>query len=291
MATTAAIVSTPSIPPSTTFLQRCQQELDPSLLRSAQCKEILWKTAALVTVVAFSVLVVGTFAIALQVGTPALIPIGGVVCLLLVDVVQAIHKLFSTWAANATERVKQLKGINGHYQQLSASNPTQIQHLLQHKGIYHVTGMQQNDPNLNALKVLIAHHLFWDDYNREWTTKKQEKLDLAAKLHQESYVDNCDEIYELRSEALDFEQQALEAKVKAAFVNAVIRHPQFTRELNDVGTFSPQTGQERAIGMLSGVQSACHFFTFKSNLSPLTYDQVKELSIADLALRISFGMN
>ncbi len=282
-------LSTTTIPKS--YLQFCEEELNPDLHASYSRKSTLWKVAAVATLVAFTALMVGVL-VASALYAPVFFPMIGVCCILPLGQVQKVYRLFEKWSDEASERAVQLGAINKHYQELSGSTPSQLQQLLQQKGINHVTGMQHNDPNLTSLKPLIARHLFWEGHVEELNKKMQEKLELASKLYNKDYTENKDEIYELRSEALEIEKQVLESKAKNAFINAVIRRPHYTGNLEDLGTFSPLSGQERAIGMQAGAAGSNEFFSFKARSMPaIFYDEAKRLAVPDLAMRMVIAMS
>ncbi len=282
-------ISTPSVPKS--YLQFCEEELNPDLLSSCSRKSTLWKVAAVTTLVAFTALMVGAL-VASALYAPIFFPMVGVCCILPLGQVQKVYRLFVKWSDEASERAVQLGAINGHYQELSGSTPSQLQQLVGQKGINNITGMQHNDPNLTTLKPLIARHLFWEGHVEELTKKMQEKLDEASKLSSEGYTENKDEIYELRSEALEIEKQVLESKAKNAFINAVIRRPHYMGNLEDLGTFSPLSGQERAIGSQAGAAGTNEFFSFKARSMPgIFYNEAKQLSVPDLAMRMVIAMS
>lgn len=290
MAITMPLSSVSSSLAQKTVLQQCQEELNPELLASYDQKSTLWKVAAIATLVAFTALMIGGF-IATALYAPVFIPIIGITSLILLSQINRVYRTFDNWSTQSHERADQLREINRHYHELSGSTPAQIQQILRQKGIHNVTGMQYNDPNLTTLKPLIARHLFWEGHVEKLQKLKQEKLDEAAKLTSESFTDHREEIYDLRSEALELEKQALESKVKNSFINAALRRPHFAGTLADVGTFSALSGQERAAGIPMNVAGAGEFFTFKArNVAPIQYNEVKQIGVADLAMRMLAAM-
>lgn len=277
---------------SKTYLQQCVDDLDSSHISFWQCKSTRWRVAAVATYVAFTVLAVGSLA-ASAVFAPIYIPIIAVSSFFFLKVVNRGHDLFEKWSDQAYARIEQLKAISRHHQELTSATPEQIQHTLFQKGVqwFMIPGMMQSPANLARLKPLIARHNFWEGYVRKLEEKKQAKLIEAAKLSTENYEENKNEIYDLRSEALEIEKRALEGKLKNAFVNAVIRQPTYVGTMDGLGCFSIVSGQERAIGNAASAASVNEFFTFKNGRTPaITVGEVKSMAISDLALRISATM-
>jgi len=289
----ATVLSHGRVPAATpkSYLQFCREELNPNLIASYSRNSTLWKVAAIATLVAFTVLLIGAF-IATVLYSPVFIPIVGLSCLILIGQIKKIYSLFDQWSYEASERANQLSAIKGHYQSLNASTPAHIQQILRQKGINSVSGMQVNDPNLMTLKPLIARHLFWEGRVTQLTQQKQEKIGLAIKLSNENFLENRDEIYELQSEALELERQALESRAKHVFINAVIRRPHFIGTSEDLVTLSSLSGQERAIAMRTGAPNAYEFLSFKTPraVTTIRYDEMQQHAAADLAMRMVTAM-
>lgn len=285
--TTSPLLSTTPIPtPSKSYLELCQDELDPKVQASYHRDSTLNRVAATATIVAFTALMIGGF-IAIIVHAPVFVPLAGICSLLLLGLIKKVYSMFNQKADIASKRAEQLGIINKHYQELTNFTPQQIQQFLHDKAIYNVTGMQFNDPQLTTLKPLMARHLFWEGQAQEWSKKQAKQIEKADKLSNEDLIENRDEIYELRSDALQIEQIALESKIKNAFINAVMRRPQFAQKLEDLGTFSPLTGQERAIAIQLGSNNSDAFFSFKNTSMPaIRYHEAKQLSVSELAMRL-----
>lgn len=277
--------NSPALPKS--YLQFAEEELSPDLLASYNQKATLWKVAAVASVVLFTVIAVGGFAASAYL-LPVTIPLVGLCAYVMMAQAMKVYSMFEKWSDTATERATQLSAINKHYEDMSSSTPQALQEILRSKGIHNVVGMQQNDPNLTTLNPLIARHLFWEQHTADQLKIKEDKIEEARKLSEKDFVENRDTIYELNSEALEFEMQALESKVKNAFINAVLRRPHYAGTLEDLGTFSQLTGQERAMAMQAKAPHANEFFTFKNKAMPLiTYNDVKRESVAELAIRMA----
>lgn len=293
MATTVLTGHSAATAPSQTYLQRCIEELEPGNLSSWKWKSTLWQVAAVATYVAFTVLAIAGLAAA-AVFAPVYIPIVALSSIFLLKIVQKGHDLLEQWSDQASARAEQLKEISRHFEVLSSATPEQLQQVLQQKGIQWSTipGMMQDPTHLAQLKPLIARHNFWEGYVQKLEEKKQIKLEEAAKLSQESYADNKNEIYDLRCEALEVEKRAWEGKIKNAFVNAVIRQPAYVGTLEDFGNFTVISGQERAIGNAASAASVNDLFTFKNSLIPtISVDEVKRMTASDLAMRLIPAMN
>ena len=204
--------------------------------------------------------------------------------------VQKTHDQFEQFSKYAQERSEQLKEISRQYQALSNTTLLQLQNILQQRGIFWfmIPGMLQNPGNLTSLIPLIARHNFWEEHLQNIEMKKQDVLVEAGKMDNEG--NHQEEVHDLRCEALEIEKMALEAKIKNSFINAVIRRPNYVGTLDDLGTFSILSGQERAIGNAVAAPCINHFFSFKSNEAPITVDEVKKMKISDLAMRMLKAM-
>jgi len=285
MATSA--LTNHSVATSKTYLQQCVDDLDANN-SSWQWKSRQWQIAAVATYVAFTVLTVGSIA-ATAVFFPIYIPIIAVSSIFLLKFVTKGHDLFEQWSDQAHARVEQLKEISRHQQELASATPQQIQETLSQKGIqwWMIPGMMQSPADLATLKPLIARRTFWEGHVQKLEEKKRAKLAEAEKLSTESYDENQNEIYDLRCEALEIERRSLEGRLKNAFINAVILRPSHVGAMEDLGSFSQVSGQERAIGNAASAASVNDFFTFKNGQTPtITVDEVKRMAISDLAMRM-----
>jgi hypothetical protein len=286
--TTSTLTNNSTTSASTqTYLQKCIEDLEPSNISSWNRKSTQWQVAAIATYVAFTVLTIGGLAAATAFA-PVYIPIVAVSSFFLLKSVKVGHDLLESWSVQASARAQQLKEISKHLQELSSATPQQLQQILQQKGIqwFMIPGMQ-NPNNLTQLNPLIARHNFWERYVQNLEEKKREKLDEATRLSSESYADNKNEIYDLRCEALEIEKRALEGKLKNAFIHAIIRRPAYTGTLEDLGTITLISGQERGIGNAASAASINDFFTFKNGRTPtISVDEIKRMTISDLAMRL-----
>lgn len=289
---TTSALTHPQAATSKSYLQLCVDDLDPHLASSWQWKSTLWQTAAVATHVAFTVLSIGSICAA-AVYAPIALPILAVSSFLLLKLVNKAHDLLERWSKQASARAYQLKEISRHHQELASVTPEQMQQILLQKGIpwMMIPGMLQNPAHLTTLKPLLAREAFWEGYVQKQVRKKLLKLAKAEGLSLESYDKNKKEIYNLRCEALEIEKRALEGRLKRAFIHAVIHRPTYVGMLNDLGSFSEVSGQERAVGTAASAPSINQLFTFKNGLAPtITVDEVKQATISDLAMRILSAM-
>lgn len=288
----AASIADPSSSLNKTYLQQCIEDLSPSNLSSLEWNSTLYRVASSATYVAFTVLAVGGIAAAAAFA-PIYIPMIAISSILLLKFVQKGHDLLDEKADQARARAAQLKEIIRLHQQMSNMTLQQIQEALQQKGVqwFMIPGMMFNPTNLETLKPLIARHSFWEGYIQKLEEKKQNKIDEAAKAIAKNYADNKDTIYDLHCETLEIEKNILEAKVKNAFINAVLRRPDHIGTLDDLGSFSEVSGQERAMADAVSSTSLNDFFKFKKSAIPtIKVDEVRRMTISDLAMRLIAAM-
>lgn len=290
MATSVSVGT--STPPTKTYLQQSLEDLEPGNLSSLQQKSTLWQVASVATLVAYTALAVTGLGLAAMYA-PIYIPVLAVASLFLLGPTQKGANVFEEWADQTKARAEQIKEISQNFQAMSSATTRDLQQTLQQKGIHWfiVPGMVLNPANIDTLKPLIARHAFWEKRIEKIETNKTSKLTEATKLATENYEKNKEEISRLRVDALNLGKNALESKIKNAFINAVIRRPDFKGALENVGTFSPMTGPEQAIGTAVGATSAAELFTFKKGgVAALTIDEVKRSRVPDLAMRLLAGM-
>lgn len=267
------------------FLDLCIEQLDPSVANALESNSY-WKDiagkAAVIGLVALSSLYVSGLVAAGIFYAPVYIAISGclaiahlgVVVLAVLVAEYAEEKLTQPSQADAA-RANDLKETNRYYQVLTGFSLEALQTILSRDGIdwKSIPGMSESPENLNTLKPLIAHHLFWETRIQSLMEEKQNTLQKAQNLTTANYDDNREEIYTLRSQALELEKSVLEAKVKDAFILAAIRQPTMTKTLDDIGYFSKFTQRERAIGNALSDARVNHFFIFNAALAPLTIDE------------------
>lgn len=284
MSSSVSLGTQPSPSLANTYLQFCQNELDPALITAFTKESNDFANAALVRAVAFPIIVGSTLLTAAVIAPIFTIVIGFSSVLLLLQV----KKVYSTLILKselAQERVNQLSCLHKHYESLANSTPAEIQQMLKEKGHSFIIGIGQNDAQLSTLKPILARHLFWEEHIAVYQKYQNGKLKLADFLTKENFKLNRKEIYDLQSEALEFKKQMLVAKVKCAFVSAALFNPKAKGNLEDLGTFSVLSGQEMAIATASTVSKSNDLFQFNlPNAPAVTYDQAMQYTIPQLAM-------
>lgn len=274
------------------YLDRCIEEFNPSNAEDAASKILwedrkstLWKVAAYASLVVFAILAVGAF-ITTGILFPVYIPIAGICTLLLLNPVHQFYKRFQSYADQSQGRADQFRSIENHFKDLTGKTSAELAQIVFQKGI-----VLNDAATLEQVKPLIARHLFWEDHTKKIDAQKQAELDKAQKLSNDNSIEHRQEIYDIRTIALELENRALECKVKNAFINAIIRRPDFAGTLTDVGEISPLLSQERILGQAAGDTSVDQFFTFANKtIAPLSLNDVKRLSVAELGQRLFAAM-
>lgn len=278
----------PVIPQQTskTYLQFCEEELSPGKIDAFGIASQCWKATAIIAATMLSILVASAFVLVILFA-PLVFPISvaGVCALFLLWGVKEVYSYCDMKSQLNSDRAQQLRAIEKHHQTLSNATPERIQSVLSQKGISYVTGMGANSPRLITLKPLIARHLFWEDRMKELEKKQNEKAAAAAKLSKANSVANRDHIYALQSEAVGLEAETLKAKVKCAFVHAVLRKPEFKGSFEKLGKFSHLSGQERTMALAAKTPGADDFFIFNGpNAKKITLSEAKTFTISQLAI-------
>ena len=277
--------------PTNTYLELCEKELDPALIDRYTKESNSFANSALVRAVAYPLFVIASLATAAIIAPIFTIVIGFSSVMLLFHVKKAYSSLILK-SELAHERANQLNAIQAHHLTLANSTPAQIQQMLKDKGLSFIIGMIPNDPKLISLKPALARHLYWEDRIAELKSLQDEKLVRAGSLTKQNFELNRNEIFAAQSQALEFEKQALNAKVKCAFVNAVLFNPTYKGNLENLGRFSILSGEERAIAVPSGVAKANDFFQFnRPNAPAITYDEAKCNTIPQLAMHLYRNMH
>ncbi|GEM_PF-5330356 len=268
------------------YLDLCKSELDPSLAMIYSKESELEANLALVYCVAFPIIIATSLAITATFA-PVFLIVTGFTALLLI---YPLKEIYSNTAINAElkeARFRQLKSLQKHYESLAQATPAQIQQMLKEKGIDFVIGMGQNDPQLTTLKPMLARYLFWEERITELKKSQEKKLRRAETLTTENAEQNKIAISNLQRDALNIESQLVTAKVKCAFVNAALFHPTCKGCLENIGTFSTLSGEERAIALGAKASKANDFFLFNQpHLSAITFEDAKRCTIRQLGMRL-----
>lgn len=279
-----------SVTPQKPFLQQCNEDLDPDVLSTLEQKASLWKMADVTSIAAFSILTAGAF-IATALFAPVFVPLTGITAFGFLEPVNKLRESFSAWTQEAAERASQLRNFQNHYQSLSGLTPAQLQRKIDERGIYNIPGMQRECPQLTTLKPLLARHMFWEDRVDMLQNKATQALSEAANLAVKNDPENRKEILVKRCEALTWEKKALESKCRNAFINAVIRYPNYSGNISDLGAFTKLSGLERAVDAANGIEGTERFFVFGNrNIAPIQYGEAKQSSVAILGQRMLTAM-
>jgi hypothetical protein len=300
----AASVSLPTAPsqtpplvttPSESFLSRCTEDLAPFKVTTLEQSSMLWQGAATVYFIAFTALAIAAF-VSTTILMPSVVPCVGLAILVSVGPVSACVKNFFERSKNADKEADKYRAIQKHYKELSSKTPLQIQAELASRGISSFTIPGFNPSNLQTISRLIPL-LAKAKYLDEKTQTHLELRDLAnteaKKLTAANFQKNRNQIYDNKLTALIAEQKAMESKIQEAFVRAVLQRGDYKGTLEKIATLTKLTCVERIVfsNELSNIPEANQFLTFKnSNLAPITFDNVKELSVTELGQRISAAM-
>jgi hypothetical protein len=261
-----------------TYLQLCEEELRPRHISPESCLTAQYyhtKAVAIIQVIALTILV-GTAFSAVAIYFPALIPVAAFSALFILWTAKDGYLFQGMQAQFLLDTAEQLRSIRKHYTGREGTTAVQMQRILNQKGVPYVFGMEKNDKQLTQLKPVLARHLYWEDQIQDLQKKQAKMLDAAGKAK------GRDKVYELRSIALELENEALVAKVKCAFVQAMLRKPKSTKTFEGLGKFSPLSGQERAIAIGATAPQAKEFFVFNKK-EAITFDEAKRCTISQLA--------
>ena len=281
----------------TSFLARSIRDLDPRKtasfdLQSFNFQSKLWLVAAGVTFVAFTALAAGAFFYA-GVFLPAYVPFAGIGALILAMPVANFVKNFLEYSKASNSQALKHQALQEYFEAENLQTPLQQQNNLAARGIaWHQIPNMANPSNLSKLNPILAQAKYLDDKMQKEVELKQKFTDQARGLVTAGFHLNRQEIYDLRNAALAIEDRALQTKVHAAFVNAVLRKSNYNGALEDIATVSDVAYSERvlgeALGDLAGVNT---FITFKNrNIVPISYADVKRMSVAELGQRLLVAM-
>lgn len=293
MATTSVTTTSSQAPVTTstttqtTYLNRCIKNLSPETVTCFQGEASKWRNAAIISTVAFFALAIGAF-IATSILLPAYLPLAGIGSLLLAfPAAQQVQK-FLAWAEEAQKEADKFRDLQYQYADFTAKSPVELQRELLKMGIlwFQIRGMQVQHPErLAELSPLLAHAKYLENETKLWMTKKDNharealhEADLQKKAQEQRYALRC-------------EDAALTCKIKNAFYHAVLRNPAFTGTFHNLGALSTNGFEERMLGNGLGETTANNLFTFSnSTVAPITYEQAKTMTVAELGQRFFTSM-
>lgn len=271
------------------YLDICFEQLDPSVLNKYE-SDAYWKdVAGKAAIAGFIALSVGTFVV-VGIYAPTFIMITGIsIMLVATKVDELVKENFFQPSLNAAANAESVKEFKHHYQDLTGYTPENLKAVLQRMGIFWflIPDMLQNPAKLNELKPLIAYHQYLEGRVQKLKQQKLDVLHRTTELAVINFEQNRKEINKLHKHALKLDKGTLISTVKDAFVLAAIRQPTLRKTLNDIGSFSKLSVQERVIGYALSYPSVNDFFTFRNTaFAPLTVDEIKQKSVADLSVRL-----
>lgn len=292
--TTAAPRTPLATTPPESFLARSIEDLSPIKITTADQSSTLWRVAAAASFVAFTALAVAVF-VQVALFAPAFIPCAGLTALVLAGPVSANVKNFLESAENAHKEADRYRTIQKHYENLSSKTPLQIQAELVSRGItwFTIPGFNFSKPEeVSRLNPLLAQAKYLDEKIQKWLEVKDLSNTKAKKLISANFEENRNEICDHQTTALSAEEIAMRFKIQAAFVNAILRKGDYKGRFKDIATPTKINSYERAVGnTLGNFPEVNRFLTFKNpNLAPLTFNDVKNLSVAELGQRIFAAM-
>jgi len=301
--TTAITHSTQSLTTSSTastaqpsFLQRCIEDLSPDKVSFWDTESTKYTIIAAVTFVAFSALAVSTFVTA-GILFPVYLPFVGLGALFAAMPVASWVKNNLDYSVSSKNEANAYNAIQKNYADLSQKEPLAIQVDLISRGItwFQIPGISLAQPDaVKTLNPILAKAKHLDDVIQQRLKERDDLSEEANQLAATDFTQNRKQIYDLRNSALFAEDRALETKIQAAFVNAVLRKGDFNGNLEDLAAISNIAYNERILTneLNQGVSLSEHnVLTFNNtNLVPITHAEIKRLTVAELGRRIVAAM-
>jgi hypothetical protein len=273
------------------FLDHCIEDLSADKIASFDKTTNFWHIVSGVSIVAFFALAIGLF-ITTGFLVPFYLPFVGLgATLLAIPAVWQIQK-FQQWAETAQIEANKSRAIQQHYTDLTTQTPLQLQRALLQMGIVwnHIPGMQiQHPENITRLNPLIAHAKFYETRTVDYLKEKDK---YAAEAQQLTQPEDLPKRTELDKAALLCEGYALFSKLRNGIINAALRNPNMSKaSVDDFATISESNYHAKFGGNTSSGASNDQFLIFKNrNLAPVTFDDLKRLSVAELGQRIFAAM-
>lgn len=286
--------STSAIAPSNSFFNRCIEDLSSEKVSASAWHSKLWMVASGAAFVAFTVLAVAAFTIA-GLYAPLYAPFIAIGALIgAVPVVNVVEKFLKNANSCEAEANKYLS-IQHYNEELNAKDPvaTQVELIKRGVNLLEIPGKDINRPeDYASLRPILAQAEYLDSKIQEDLNIKEALAKDANALIQANYAENQQKIYELRTTALFTEGRAMQTKIEAAFVNAVLRRGDFNGTMHDVASVTPVTYFDRILGnALDDGTVVNEFVTFKNNtVAPITYHEVKTMTVAQLGQRFAAAM-
>lgn len=271
-----------TVDPANNYLNRCIEELDPDKISFMNRQAWCYSALATISMVGYTVLAVGAF-VATAVYMPIYVPIASLSALLgAMLVAQGVDYLYKCSQASKQEAA-QLCELQTKYTDLLQCTPQQIQEKLHRRGITWQQGL-----TADQISPILAQAEYLEDKFNKYVSFKEKMRQEANELEQTKAQEEHEQIYNLRDSALSCEDHALNAKMQAAFANAVLRLGNCYGTLEDLGAVTNITCHERLLGdVLNETRAEKQYFTFYNrNIVPLSVNDVKNLSITQLGERL-----
>lgn len=277
----------------TPYLDRCVEDLSPNKVTHFEKKSNQWHILAIVSTVAFFALAIGAF-IAMSILFPFYAPFAGIGAILLAIPAAQQVKKFQEWSQDAWNEAKKYKEIQHNYADLTGQTPQQLGCRLSQMGIiwYHIPGMGiQHPENLKRLNPLLAQAKYLEEQTKYWMDFKEKYANEAQQISATTDLAKAEKAM-LGYRALSCEDEAINFKIQNAFVNAVLRKPDFKGTLADLGTLSKRSNYSgQSQGNTLNDPTVNQILTFNNrNLAPISFNDVKTMSVANLGQRIFAAM-
>jgi hypothetical protein len=278
------------------FSTQCIEDLSPDKVSSSKKWSIVYLVAAGATAVAYTIFAAGLSATAAILAAPyaPFVSLGAILGAL--PIANFVKTLLES-SQSCEKEANQYRAIQECHQTLIQQGPQNAHVELMRRGINwaNIPGQSIHRPNdVAAVYPVLARAIYLDRKAQEDVQLKEDLIHQADVLESDqSYVEHRQKAYELRNAALFTEQRAMEAKIEAAFADAVLRKGNFNGSLKDVGFLSSDNAIERMLrSALNGSSGAHGFFTFANrNLAPITFNEVRTMTVAQLGQRIAAAMN
>jgi hypothetical protein len=291
LATTTRVPPTRSTAtPNKTYLNKCIEDLSPKKLAECKSEATKWNRLSIVTTVAFFALAIGA-TIAVGLLAPAFTSLVALSAILLAIPAASKVVKFHARYNEAQSQFKNYVALQRHHEDLirPTQTPAELQSTLVDLEIPQIPGQ-----DLTRLIPLIAKAKYFKEKEAYFTNQKNQALNAARAIPGKTEGQKLEQAIKHHL-ALEFEDLALLYKLKNAFVNAVLRNPEFRGNLDDVGTLSTSAMNPgtRLDAIQLKVPNADHMFTFKNrnNVAPITYNEVETTtSVAQLGSRMLAAM-
>ena len=299
----------PPAPPSiqtcpSTYLHRRAEELKTpeitaKLIAGHEFDSRLWKGMAIATLVAFTVLAVGTF-VAVGIFAPVYLPIVAITAYYFATLAAKRFEVFGLDSSLAQAEADRLRGVAQEFNAL----PDDARVTGHQLTLIRVPGAETLS-NPTQFRPLIAHHNYWIKQQEGFNNMAaalllkvtQVNAAAAAAQKEKERSELLGRASNLRLEALMAEDNALMAKMRAAFVHAVIQRPEFVGAFENVAMCSPPSfkGREvladQAVAQHFHDPAADYFVVFKNrNIQPITRAELNNDHVRLIAERFAQAM-